>query len=307
MLMPKSLKIPDFVIAGAPRCGTTSLASYLAEHPQVFFSRIKEPNYFCFDAPGLRVVDTNEAYSHLFAGAAPGQLLGEGSTAYLFSNTALPALLDAKPNVQVILSVRNPLQMVVSYHGQKVYAFEEDEREFGRAWRLSAARAVGQAVHHGCRAPLYLDYRAVGRMGEQVARAKRIVPGNQLHVVVFDDLRSDPEAVYSGLERFLMLDHHPLGRFPVTNAQQAHALPAVGRFLMRPPPLLRGAKRYLQRLFPVQAKAVGKKLYALNRSASPKAQLPQDIRAEMVAAFADDVALLSRALGRDLEHWLAPA
>lgn len=305
--MPRPTTLPDFVIAGAPRCGTTSLASYLAAHPQVFFSPVKEPNYFCLDAPGLRVVDTPEAYARLFSGAAPGQVLGEGSTAYLFSTAALPALLEAKPDLKVVLSVRNPLQMVVSHHGQKVYAFEEDERDFARAWRLSPERAAGRAVRPGCRAPAYLDYRAMGRLGEQVARAKRVVPEGQLHVVVFDDLQRDAAAVYRELERFLGLDHHDRSGFPVTNAQQAHALPALGRFLMRPPPVLRGLKRQAQRLFPGQVKALGRRLYALNRAAPEKAPVPPEIRAEMAAAFADDVALLSRLLGRDLSHWLAPA
>ena len=184
---------------------------------------------------------------------------------------------------------------------------EEDERDFGRAWLLSASRASGQAVRRGCRAPRYLDYRAVGRLGEQVARAKHVVPDGQLHVVVFDDLQSIPGAVYCRLERFLALDHYDRTGFPVANAQHAHVLPAIGHFLMRPPPLLREAKHYLQRLFPLETKAIGRKLYALNRRAPAKGQLSPAVRAEMVEEFTDDVVLLSRTLGRELGHWLVSA
>src|SRR5690349_19831942 len=150
-------KGPDFVIAGAPRCGTTSLSGYLAAHPKVFFSPIKEPNYFCLDAPRLRVVDRPESYARLFAGVRPDQLCGEASTAYLFSPVALAAILDANAEARILVSVRNPLEMVVSHHSQKVYAFEEDERDFARAWALSAARAAGERVAAECRAPRYLD------------------------------------------------------------------------------------------------------------------------------------------------------
>src|SRR4051794_13742943 len=207
----------DFVIAGAPRCGTTSLATYLAANPQIFFSPIKEPNYFCLDAAKLRVVDKEEAYVRLFRGATPGQLCGEGSTAYLFSERALPALLEFYPSIKVIISVRNPLEMVVSYHNQKVYAFEEDERDFARAWALSSARAEGRAVPAGCRAARYLDYRAVGRLGEQIQKAKRIVPDRQLHVIVFDDLRTDAVAVCRGILRFLDVGGESKEIFPMVN------------------------------------------------------------------------------------------
>ena len=63
------MRLPDFFIVGAPKCGTSALASYLRGHPQIFMSPVKEPNYFCFDAPGLRVIDRLEAYGRLFARA----------------------------------------------------------------------------------------------------------------------------------------------------------------------------------------------------------------------------------------------
>jgi hypothetical protein len=301
------MKGPDFVIAGAPRCGTTSLSRYLAANSRVFFSPVKEPNYFCLDATRLRVIDTPEAYTRLFSRAQPGQLRGEGSTAYLFSRTALPALLEHNPRVRIILSVRNPLEMVVSHHSQKIYAFEENERDFARAWALSAARAEGRAVESCCRASRYLDYRAIGRLGEQIQRAKGFVPGCQLHIVVFDDLQTDPAAVHRDILSFLGLAPEEREGFPVTNTRQEHALSLVSRFLMHPPPPLREAKQRFRQAFPASAKAIGKLLYGLNRRAPAKNKLPADLRAEMIAAFADDVVLLSRLLERDLSHWLRPA
>jgi hypothetical protein len=298
---------PDFVIAGAPRCGTTSLSNYLAASSGVFFSPIKEPNYFCLDTPRLRVIESPEAYVRLFSGARPGQLRGEGSTAYLFSQMALSALLEHNPKVRIIVSVRNPLEMVVSHYSQKVYAFEEEERDFARAWALSAARAEGRAVGKGCRAPRYLDYRAIGRLGEQIQRAKRLVPEDQLHIIVFADLQADPAAVYRSTLGFLGLDQEDRLEFPVVNARHEHIIPMLGRVLMHPPPLLQEAKRRVRQIFPAQAKAVGRALHGLNRRAAPKSRLSPELRDEMIAAFKDDVSLLSSLLGRDLSHWLMPA
>src|SRR5919106_4688265 len=112
-------RFPDFFIVGAPKCGTTSLASYLDAHPQIFMSPVKEPKYFFFDAPELRVIDRLESYQRLFARAEPDQLCGEASTAYLFSKAAVPAILEANPAAKIIAMVRNPLEMVVSYHSLK--------------------------------------------------------------------------------------------------------------------------------------------------------------------------------------------
>ena len=133
------IRLPDFFIVGAPKCGTSALASYLRSHPKILVSPVKEPNYFCFDAPALRVIDRLETYGRLFARARPDQICGEASTAYLFSDEAVPAILDAVPAAQIIVMVRNPLDMVVSHHSQKLYALEENEPDFETAWRLSAA------------------------------------------------------------------------------------------------------------------------------------------------------------------------
>ena len=141
------MSIPDFVIVGAPKCGTTALASYLDGHPRIFLSRVKEPNYFCFDAPGLRVVDRLETYSGLFTPAQPGQLCGEASTAYLFSHAAVPAILESNPAARIIVLVRNPLEMVVAHHHEKLHHFEENEPDFEIAWRLSARARAGAQRH----------------------------------------------------------------------------------------------------------------------------------------------------------------
>ncbi|MEM7212585.1 MAG: sulfotransferase, partial [Pseudomonadota bacterium] len=59
------------VIVGAAKCGTTTLCQYLAAHPGIFLSPIKEPNYLCSDAPDLRAVQEFEQYERLFSQATP--------------------------------------------------------------------------------------------------------------------------------------------------------------------------------------------------------------------------------------------
>jgi len=95
------MHLPDFMIIGAAKSATTSVAAYLAQHPQVYFSRSKEPNYFAlagqrlpFGGPAqpdvlfdlLYTWSTTDfdAYQQIFAGAGDGQKAGEGSVRYLY-------------------------------------------------------------------------------------------------------------------------------------------------------------------------------------------------------------------------------
>jgi len=297
------MKLPDFFIVGAPKCGTTALASYLRAHPRIFLSPVKEPNYFCLDAPGLRVVDRPDSYGRLFASARPDQRSGEASTAYLFSRAAVPAILDSNPAARIIVLVRDPLEMVLSHHSQKLYSFEENEPDFETAWRLSGERARGRKVAADCRAPKYLDYRAIGRLGEQVRRLKTLVPGSQLHTIVFDDLRADPGAVYRDTLAFLGVAADGRDAFPVVNARKTNAWPALARLLKRPPAPIRRLKLAARRAFPAQAKAIGSVVHGLNQRPQAPGPLAAPLRQEMAAAFKDDVSLLGELLNRDLSHW----
>ena len=297
------MRRPHFFIVGAPKCGTTALASYLRGHPEIFLSPVKEPNYFCLDAPGLRVVDRSDAYGRLFASALPEQLCGEASTAYLFSEAAVPAILEWNPAAIIIVLVRDPLDMVLSHHSQKVHNFEENELDFATAWRLSGERARGRKVAADCRAPKYLDYRAIGRLGEQLQRLKTLVPESQLHAIVFDDLRADPGAVYRGTLAFLGVAADGKNAFPVVNARKTNAWPGLARLLKRPPAPIRRLKLAAKRAFPAHSKAIGSVIHGLNQRPEHRRPLAERLRAEVAAAFEDDVALLGRLLNRDLSHW----
>jgi Sulfotransferase domain len=297
------MRVPDFFIVGAPKCGTTALASYLRDHPDLYLSRVKEPNYFCFDAPALRgIYDRPDAYDRLFARARPEHLCGEASTAYLFSDAAVPAILESNPAAKIIVLVRNPLDMVVSHHSQKLHNFEENEPDFEIAWRLSPERAHGRKVGPRCRAPRYLDYQSIGRLGEQVSKLRKLVPADQLHVIVFDDLRDDARATYRATCRFLGVAPEEKVAFPIVNARKTDAWPALARFLKRPPQSLHRVKLALKRAFPWH-KSLGSAVHRLNQRPERRPELRESLRREMIAVFKDDVSLLGQLLNRDLSHW----
>ena len=93
-------RLPDLFIAGAPKCGTTSLYEWLKGHPQIFMARFKEPCYFARDLalePSgyyLRYGVDRERYLALFADAGGAKRVGEASTRYLYSQDAPRLIID---------------------------------------------------------------------------------------------------------------------------------------------------------------------------------------------------------------------
>jgi Sulfotransferase domain len=296
---------PDVVIVGAPKCGTTSLYSYLSGHPGIFASPIKEPNFFCLDTPALRVVNRWRDYEGLFAEARPGQLRLEASTAYLLSPLAVPAILEANPGAKMIVAIRNPVEMIVSYHSQKLYAFEEDQADFALAWDLSAYRMRGERIGACCRAPAYLNYKSIARLGEQVARMVELVPPDQLLVILFDDLSRNAETVYRTVLDFLRLRADGRQDFAISNSRKIHAWPALSHLIVKPPRELQLAKQVARRAFPRFAKMAGRVVHKLLQRPTQGVAIAPELRRRLAIELRPDVERLARLLDRDLSVWMS--
>ncbi|MGH3455187.1 MAG: sulfotransferase family protein, partial [Nocardioidaceae bacterium] len=133
------MPLPDLYLVGAPKAGTTTVARWLSGHPDVYWSVPKEPYYWATDYPRMRAhygFDTREAYERLYSSgrAARAWLRGDGSTTYLYSETAIPAICAEVPNARFVVCVRNPVHLVISYHRTQLIALNEDEPDFTKAW-----------------------------------------------------------------------------------------------------------------------------------------------------------------------------
>ena len=106
---------PNFFIAGAPRCGTTSLHAWLQTIPGIYMSRIKEPNFFsrqviADDHPLLKPIRGEKQYLQLFSAAGDAKIVGEASRKYL-EDPGAPALIDRTvPGAKILVSLRDPVE-----------------------------------------------------------------------------------------------------------------------------------------------------------------------------------------------------
>jgi hypothetical protein len=303
-----AIRPPGFFIVGAPKCGTTALSEYLRGHPQVFMSQPKEPHYFCTDfdyyyRPGEA---TLEHYLELFADAGQGHdAVGEASVWYLYSQQAVPGILEFSPNARIIVMVRNPVELVPSLHSQLRYSLDEDEPDVRRAWELQGDRAAGRNVPSTCRVPQFLQYRAAASLGSQLQRLYDHASKDQVEVIVFDDLRSDARAVYTRTLDFLGIDDDGRANFPRVNANKAHRGGLLARMTQRPPAPLVVAARSVKRVTGMERLGVLSRVRSTNRVEAERAAIDAELSEELGRAFADDIGLLSELLGRDLSHWVA--
>jgi hypothetical protein len=293
---------PDFFIVGAPKSGTTALYHYLKTHPCVFLPEIKEPCHFASDLQGdYGRVETPEDYAALYAPVAdrPDVLAGDASPVYMLSDVAIPEIMKFNPAAKIIAIVRNPLEMALSIHNQALKVPEEDVADFETAWRLQESRARGLDIPKVNRRPVNLQYARVCALGTQVQRLMEIVPEKQRLILVQEDMKRDPAAVYARVLDFLGLPHDGRSEFPAHNQRADLRSRRLQIFMKNPPRLLWP----LRRLFHSVGFRPLRIMAALNRRPARAQTLRPEFRDELTASFEQEIALLEKLLQRDFSHW----
>lgn len=298
----------SFFIAGAPRCGTTSLSKTLAAHPQVVFSKPKETHYFS----RLKQALPREAMCHQFLGRyyaghdLAGKFIGEGSVSTLYRPQAQRLIQQFDPQARFIISVRNPVEMIASYHSRLLYSLDEDQQDLATAWSLQGQRLQGLDLPPRCREPRLLQYADVASSGKHLAAMFDTVGRENCFVVVFDDLQHRPGELYTDLLSFIGLDDDGRRAFVHKNSYQAYQSYWLQQYVMNPPrwiSRLIARRQYASRDSMRFLRGLRRRIKKRNKIKIERPAVSPDLREELSEYFADDVSLLSALLGRDLGHW----
>ncbi len=304
------MKRPNFFISGAPRCGTTALYAYLSEHPQVFMSEVKELNYFAADFPHLhKITFRNEAdYLRLFDRAAEQHLaVGEASPFYLYSDVAFERMRAFDPQARVLLTLRNPVDFIHSYHQLNLSLLRENEPDLAKAWDLQEARRRGEHLPPSAREPRLLLYGEMGRFSVYVRRLFAIFPREQVKIFLFDDLRRDTRQVYEDTLAFLDVPSDGRAVFPQINAGFENRSALLARLFHPPQPVYRLFMRVISIFGPNFMKNVFRlydRLERINTSKAKRGSLDPALRERLSAHFRPDIEILAELIDRDLSHWL---
>jgi hypothetical protein len=300
------MREPNFFIIGAPKCGTTSLAAWLAEHPNIYMSPIKEPFYFSKD---IRhgPVERWEEYLRLFKGAGREHIaVGEASVFYLFSRVAVPTIEKLLPGSQYIVMIRNPVEVAKALHEQHLRRRYEDVKDFQEAWRLAEARRAGARVPKTCTDPVLLDYPSWCLLGRQLKRLYAEVPQERVLVLVLDDVKENPRQEYVRVLGFLGVPDDGREELPAYNEAREWKRERLARAILRLSRALGQVKRKMG--IPLH-RGTGLIRYLENlnervntrRRVRPPLQL--DLQMELEAFFARDLLKLEGLLGREFPQW----
>jgi len=300
------MTLADVYLVGAPKCGTTSIARWLAEHRDVYVSVPKEPYYWAADYPRMRAhygFDSRGAYEGLYSNPAAraATLRVDGSTTYLYSQCAVADIDEAVPGARFVVTVRNPVDLLVSYHRTQLVALNETETDFGTAWRrsLDGGRPDTDPLD-----PKLVDYPLVGRLGAAIGRLLTTVARERVHFVLFDDLVNDPSQTWRGLTEFLGIPTQPEPSFDVHNASnKAYRSAVLRRLTHRPPALLEAPIRALRQWSRTTANplvAAGK-ARMWRSAAGPR--VSDEVRSEVAEYLRADVDRLATLLDRSLPEW----
>jgi len=305
--MHSASQLPNFLIIGAVKAGTSSIYRYLKTHPEIYMSPVKEPRYFVF--PGIRphligpdgkplndfmrFVWRLEDYRRLFAGRTVEKAAGEASPQYLYSETAPGAIRELIPDARLIAILRDPADRAFSNFCHTRRDGNEPLPDFAAALEAEDARIAA-----GC---WFNQYRNRGYYSRQLKRYLEIFPREQMLILLYDDLVSDCDRLLAQICAFLGVDDtfkfDTSVRFNVTVGMPRSV--AFRKFLHSSGP----AKRLLRALLPDSLRlALYRRFSALNMG--PKPVFEPSVRKELVSAFRQDILELEKLIDRDLSAWL---
>ena len=296
--------MPTFLVVGAAKAGTSSLHHLLAQHPEVFTTSIKEPNFFALEGeePAFRGPKADVAgnrhstgdlatYQAMFAGAGDAKARGESSPLYLASPKAPARIRHHVPGCRLIAVLRDPAERAWSaYLHARLH--DREPLDFRAALEAEPARIADNWE-------FLFHYEAGGRYADQVQRYFDVFPREQFRVLLNEDLRTDMAAVMRDLFCFIGVD--PDADVDVSTRVNESSQPrsrALRRFLVDSQLPRRVARA-------VVPEGVRRRVWAAayRRNSAPPPRLDPDSRALLVGRFRDDIERLEVIIGRDLAAW----
>ncbi|HVR29781.1 MAG TPA: sulfotransferase [Thermoanaerobaculia bacterium] len=296
------MTLPNFLVIGASRSGTTSLHHYLGQHPSVHMSPVKSPNFFVAGDPqppwegaaqramARQWITDRGDYEALFRGAGGKRAIGEVSPVYLQSLGAPARIHSACPDAKLVAILREPVDRAWAHYLGRRRDGLERRTDFRAVVEDELARPLPDAVAFG-------SYVGCSRYHHFLAGYFQSFARERIRIYLFEDLVSDVSALLRDLFEFLEVDPGT-----AVDTERRHNQTGIVR-----QPLLRflwtrtvRARIALRPFLPAAIRDTGR--LAMGRELRRPA-LDPELRATIARVLAPDVERLQHLLGRDLTGW----
>lgn len=302
---------PDFFIVGAPKCGTTAMAGYLEQHPDIYMPDAKDSNFFGSDLNFINNVNhpsdlfrvDEKTYMSWFRGVRNEKRVGEASVWYLYSRSAVAEIKRFSPDADIIIMLRNPADMIYSLHSHFLTDLNEDIEDFEEAFKAEEDRVKGVRIPATAYIIDGLFYKEVAKYYRQVKRYFDVFGRDKVHVVIFDDFKKDTEGTYGEILKFLGVKDSFSPDFTVVNPSKKLRSTKLQRFIVNPPGIILPLAKKLSTVSFLR-NGVNNVLNALNQVERKIEPMNKTLRDHLNSEFAVDINKLGDLLGRDLNFWM---
>lgn len=292
--------LPNFLIIGAAKGGTTSLYEYFNQHPEIYMSPVKEPRFFALENDELNFQNPDRAinqtsittlseYLKLFDKVNREVAIGEASPLYMYSPKAVERIAYYIPDTKLIAILRNPVDRAYSCY-KHLIALEP--YSFTEALKFENDRIKKNWAH-------LWHYRQGGYYYIQLQRYFQRFDRQQIRVYLFDDLKLDPLSIIHDAFEFLNVNSSFV---PDLSHKNVSNNPKI-KFLQN---IVNGksqVRAFSKTVFPKELRtAVANRIRGWNSKEFPK--MPQDVRKRLVEDYRSDIFKLEKLIDRDLSHWL---
>ncbi|MGB8703293.1 MAG: sulfotransferase [Thermosynechococcaceae cyanobacterium] len=296
------MNLPNFLIIGAGKSGTTALYNYLKQHPQIYMSPVKEPKFFALEDENLTVngpgshlfqpITNYEEYCRLFQGVTDEIAIGEASTIYLYVPKASERIKHYIPEVKLVAILRHPVDRAYS----SFMHLRRDQREPLADFSLALQEEERRITNNW---PFIWRYKDRGFYYRQLKRYFELFNKSQIKIYLYEEFNTNPLITLQDIFKFLNVDENFVPdistKYNVSGVPKNQALQS---FLTKP----NFVKTAFKLFFPDDfRKGIKDNIAARNFN---KPELPLELRREMLEIYRDDILKLQDLLQRDLSVWL---
>ena len=299
--------LPNFLIIGAPKAGTSSLYYYLKQHPQIYMSPNKEPHFFAlenqeinFKGPGdHKRLDSSttslQDYSRLFESVTTEIAIGEASTSYLSSEQAPYRIKHYIPEVKLITILRNPVDAAYASYLHLLRDGDETIKDFDQALQAEKERIKQnwEGIWH---------YQKRGLYYTQLKRYFNLFERKQLRIYLYEDFRDNSQYVLQDIFNFLTLDYSFIP--DISQKYNVSGMPRnqmINRLMSKPNSLKSSFNFLVPNLLRTSLK---KKIKNWNFNNFKKPALSLEIRNKLIMEYKEDISKLQDLIQQDLSNWI---